>query len=62
MKKRMLSIRTKVEVILIAVLFIGIAVSSVWGTVTITDTSMSTDESNLYFDFDDGWLTADNVT
>ena len=37
LKKRMFSLRTKAEVILIVALFVGIAVSSVWGTVTLTE-------------------------
>lgn len=61
-KRNIINFRTKAEVILIAMLFIGIAVSSVWGTVTMTDKTTTTDDSGLIINYEEGWINVWNAT
>lgn len=61
-KRNIINFRTKAEVILIVALFIGIAVSSVWGTVTMTDKTTTTTDSGLIINFEEGWINIWNTT
>lgn len=62
-KRNIVNFRTKAEVILIVLLFVGIAMrSNIQSTVTMTDKTTTTDDSGLIINWEEGWMNMWNAT
>ena len=64
--KKMLSLRTKAEVLLIGALLLGIGISSVMSTTTWYNVgsveTLTTDQSDFKIDFANNWIRTNNIT